>query len=166
MVRFTTRLLRFKNYGDKTGWTYVEVPADVAQKLKKGNKAMFKVKGTFDAYKFKAKTIFPVGDGNFILPYNSKDKKAVGKREGAMIRVSLELDKSVYKMNKDLMLCLDDAPEARSHFKTLTPSHQRYFSKWVDEAKTEKTKAERIVRIIHALNKKWGFPEMLKNKKE
>ena len=164
MITFKTTLLKFGKYGDKTGWTYIEIPADIAQKLKKGNKQIFKVKGKFDAYTFKSKSAFPRGDGSFFLPYNSADKKAVGKKAGAPLKVSLELDKSIYKMNKDLLLCLNDAPEAKIHFKTLSGSHQRYFSKWIEEAKTNSTKAERITRTILALSKGWGFPEMLKNK--
>ncbi len=164
MIAFKTTLLKFGKYGDKTGWTYIEIPADIAQKLKKGNKQMFKVKGKFDEFPIKAKSVFPRGDGTFIIPFNAKDRKGVGKKAGAMLKVSLELDKSVYKINKDLLICLNDAPEAKIHFKSLTGSHQRYFSKWIEEAKTTATKADRITRTILALSKGWGFPEMLRNK--
>lgn len=37
MVTYTTTIHKFDKNGDKTGWTYIEVPADVAQELKPGN---------------------------------------------------------------------------------------------------------------------------------
>ena len=44
------------------------------------------------------------------------------------------------------MECLGDEPSADAFFKTLAGSHQRYFSKWIDDAKTveTKTKTDRI----------------------
>jgi hypothetical protein len=30
MVQFTTTIHRFEKQGEKTGWTYVEIPADLA----------------------------------------------------------------------------------------------------------------------------------------
>ena len=38
MVSFTTTILRFDEMGEKTGWTYIEVAAEYAEKLKPGNK--------------------------------------------------------------------------------------------------------------------------------
>jgi hypothetical protein len=45
MIKFTATLLKFDKQGEKTGWTYIEIPADLAQKLKPGNKKIFRVKG-------------------------------------------------------------------------------------------------------------------------
>jgi hypothetical protein len=38
MVDFTTIILQFAEQGEKTGWTYIEIPADVAQEMKPGIK--------------------------------------------------------------------------------------------------------------------------------
>ena len=38
MVEFTATLEKFGKKGEKTGWTYIEIPADVAQEIKPGNK--------------------------------------------------------------------------------------------------------------------------------
>ena len=40
MITFSAILLRFAEQGEKTGWTYIEVPAVIAQKLKPGNKSL------------------------------------------------------------------------------------------------------------------------------
>ena len=44
MVQFTATIHKFGKKGEKTGWTYFELPADIVQQLKPGNKKEFKVK--------------------------------------------------------------------------------------------------------------------------
>jgi len=89
-------------------------------------------------------------------------RKAIGKKHGAMVTVELTEDKSEFVFNNDLMECLQDEPAALDFFKTLPGSHQRYFSKWIDSAKTEQTKAKRIAQTVSALAKKLGYGEMLR----
>ena len=162
MVQFVATLKKFGQQGEKTGWTYFEVPADMAQKLKPGNKKEFKVKGKLDNYAINRVSLMPMGGGPFIMPVNACMRKAIGKRHGAMVKVKLEADDSVFLFNADFMECLDFEPEAKKFFKTLTGSHQRYFSKWIDSAKTEPTKTKRIAMAVNALAKKWGYPQMLR----
>jgi uncharacterized protein YdeI (YjbR/CyaY-like superfamily) len=68
-------------------------------------------------------------------------------------------------MNVEFMECLTDEPEALQFFNSLTGSHQRYFSKWIESAKTDDTKAKRIAQSINAFLKKQGFPEMMRANK-
>lgn len=166
MVKFNAIIHRFEKQGEKTGWTYVEVPPDLADQLKPGNKREFKVKGKLDAHPVKRVSLFPMGGGRFILVLNAALRKAIGKKHGAMLKVELTEDKSEFVFNKDFMACLDDEPAARSFFKTLTGSHQRYFSKWIDDAKMVPTKVKRISMAVNALAKKQGYPEMLRAQKE
>nr|MBP8244154.1 YdeI/OmpD-associated family protein [Chitinophagaceae bacterium] len=51
---------------------------------------------------------------------------------------------------------------AKAFFESLTGSHQRYFSKWIDSAKTEPTRVKRITMAVNALAKKWGYGEMIR----
>ena len=163
MVKFSCTILKFEKQGEKTGWTYIEVPADLAQKLKPGNKREFKVKGKLDNFKITRVSLLPMGGGIFIMPINAGLRKGIGKRHGAMLQVQLEADNSKFVFNKDFMDCLDFEPAAKEFFTTLTGSHQRYFSKWIDSAKTEPTKTKRIAMAVNALAKKWGYPEMLRS---
>ncbi|HRC32603.1 MAG TPA: YdeI/OmpD-associated family protein [Bacteroidia bacterium] len=166
MQKFETTILKFGSMGEKTGWTYIIIPADVAQQVKPGNKVSFKIKGKLDNYKFSGLSVLPMGKGDFILALNAEIRKAIGKRHGAMLMVQLEEDKSPFIMNADFMECLNDAPDAVEFFETLSGSHQRYFSKWVDSAKTIETKTKRIALAINALSKKLGYPEMLRSQKQ
>jgi hypothetical protein len=166
MVRFTATMHRFEKQGEKTGWTYIEIPADIAQKLKPGNRKEFKVKGKLDAFAINRVSLMPMGGGRFIMPVNASMRKGLGKRHGAMVKVQIEADDSPFVFNKDFMECLADEPAAKEFFQTLTASHQRYFSKWIDDAKTEPTRVKRITLAVNALAKKWGYPEMIRNQKK
>ena len=162
MIRFQTTILRFGAQGEKTGWTYIVIPADVAEKLCPGNRKGFRTKGKIDDYKFSGKSLIPMGKGEFIFTIDAKIRKSIGKRNGAMVNVQIAYDKTEYKLNAEFMVCLKDEPEALAFFNTLTGSHQRYYSKWIESAKTEETKAKRIAQAINGFLKKWGFPEMLR----
>jgi uncharacterized protein DUF1905/bacteriocin resistance YdeI/OmpD-like protein len=162
MVQLTTMMKRFDSQGEKTGWTYIEIPADLAQKLKPGNRKEFKVKGKIDKHAIHRVSLLPMGGGAFIMPVNAAMRKAIGKRHGAMVKVELTEDKSEFIFNSDFIECLQDEPAAFDFFKTLPGSHQRYFSKWIDSAKTEQTKAKRIAQTVTALSKGHGYAEMLR----
>jgi Domain of unknown function (DUF1905)/Bacteriocin-protection, YdeI or OmpD-Associated len=163
MVTFTTKILKFEKQGEKTGWTYIEIPADLAQELKPGNKKEFKVKGKLDNYNLQRVSLLPMGGGTFILPVNGDMRKAIGKRHGATLSVKLQEDKSEFVFDADFMDCLADEPTANNFFNTLTGSHQRYFSKWITSAKTEETKTKRIAVAVNALAKKMDYGSMIRS---
>ena len=161
-VSFTATIQKFEKQGAATGWTYIEVPADIAQKLKPGFKKIYRVKGKLDAFAINAVAIMPFGDGRFMLPVNATMRKGIGKRKGAMVKVQLQEDKTELPINKELLECLADDEEAMAGFKKLTKSQQQYFSKWIDGAKTEPTKTARLTRSLIALGKGWDYGQMLR----
>jgi hypothetical protein len=162
MVQFTTTILQFAEQGEKTGWTYIEIPADIADKLKPGNKKSFRVKGKLDSYPIKKIALLPMGGGKFIMALNAAMRKAIGKKKGAMLNVKIEEDHAAILINKELMLCLTDEPEALKKFNKLPKSHQNYYSKWVESAKTEPTKTRRIAMVVNAMSKGMTFAEMMR----
>ena len=166
MVEFTTMILQFAEQGEKTGWTYIQIPADLAQQLKPGNKKSFRVKGKLDNYAIKSVALMPMGGGSFIMAVNATMRKGIGKRKGAMLKVQLQEDKATFTICKELKECLQDEPEAQSFFESLPMGHQRYYNKWVEDAKTDVTKANRIARVLNALLNKWSFAEMLRAGKQ
>jgi hypothetical protein len=165
MIKFVVTIKKFDKQGEKTGWTYIEIPPDLIQQLKPGNKKEFKVKGKLDNHPVKRISVLPVGGGRFIMALNATLRKIIGKRHGAMLNVQLSVDESEFIFNNDFISCLEDDPNAKEYFQSLPGSHQRYFSKWIDEAKTEPTRVKRITMAINALSRKWGFPEMLRASK-
>ena len=161
MIKFTTAILKFDDQGEKTGWTYIKIPAALANELQPGNKRSFRVKGKLDDHSIKGVALLPMGEGDFIMALNAAMRKAIGKKKGALLQVQLEVDKSGYQLNAALMECLADEPAALSYFKSLPLSHQNYFSKWIESAKTEPTKIKRIAMAVNAMAKKMDFASML-----
>src|ERR1700722_4569577 len=108
MVRYNTRILRFEKQGEKTGWTYIVIPADIAEQLKPSTKTSYRVKGKLDSFAIKQTALLPMGDGEFIIPLNAGIRKGIQKKEGAMLKVTLEEDKSAFAFNPEFMACLKD----------------------------------------------------------
>ena len=162
-VTFEATILKFGKKGEKTGWTYLVIPADVAGQLKPGMRKSFRVKGKLDQHAIKGIALLPMGDGEFIMPLNAAIRKGIGRGEGAMIRVTLEEDNAPRKLDAVLLECLADEPIALEFFQSLPKSHQHYFSKWIEEAKTEQTKAKRIAAAVNGLSQQWGFQEVLRS---
>ena len=107
-----------------------------------------------------------MGDGGFILPFNAKHRKSTGKKAGDTVRVQFELDDRPFEMSSDFMACLKDEPRAYEFFQTLPKSHQRYFSKWIEDARTISTKTKRITMAIIGLASGQGFGEMIHANKQ
>lgn len=167
MIHFKAVIKKFGEQGEKTGWSYIEVQEEVASKMKPGYKKSFRVKGRLDNYPIDRTSLLPMGGGNFIIPVNAAIRKALGKRKGAVIQASLETDERGVEIDKTFLVCLADEPVALEFFNSLARGHRNYFSKWIESAKTEETKANRIARAVTALSRRLGYPEMLRmGKKE
>jgi hypothetical protein len=165
MIKYTATIHQFDKQGEKTGWTYIEIPADIAQELFPGNKKSFRVKGKLDQFAISNAAIMPMGDGSFILALNAVMRKGIGKKKGAMLAVSLAKDDTPLEVAPELLECLADEPEAQAFFQSLVPSHQRYFSNWVNDAKTEETKAKRLAICLSALARKMAYGPMIREQK-
>jgi hypothetical protein len=165
MIKYTTRVLKFEKKGEKSAWSYIEISAAQAEKLKPGCRVTFRVKGKIDQHSIQKTAILPIGDGSFILPVNATIRKAIGKKAGDTVKVQFESDDRELTLSADFVTCLKDDRNAYSFFKTLPKSHQNYFSKWIEDAKTAPTKTKRITMAVIALSKGMGFGEMLRASK-
>ena len=166
MVQFATTILQFGEQGEKTGWSYIDIPASMAQQLKPGNKKSFRVKGRLDDHEIKCISLMPMGDGDFIMALNATLRKAIKKNKGTKLIVQLEADNNRPKAPAELRECLKDEPEALAFFKRLPFSHQNYFGNWIRAAKTDATRAKRIAQCVNALSKKFDFGQMLRSLKK
>ena len=166
MVLFSTTIHKFDKQGEKTGWTYLEIPADIAQQLVPGNKKSFRVKGKLDNHSIKGVALLPMGGGSFIMPLNSAMRKGIGKRQGAQLQIKLDVDTKTYELNREFMECLADEPKALEFFNTFSRSVQNYYSKWIESAKTEPTRTKRIALTVTALSRKMHYAEMIRSLKK
>lgn len=166
MVSFNATIEKFAKQGEKTGWTYIVVPARIAKKLNPGVKKSYRVKGKLDEFKIEKTSLIPMGEGYFIIPINAAIRKGTGKRLGATLKVQLEIDTSPILPPGELIECLQDEPEALKYFNSLPQSHRNYFTKWIDSAKTEPTKTKRIALVVKTMVRKMDFGAMLREERD
>jgi hypothetical protein len=166
MVKFSTTILKFDKQGEKTGWTYISISEKISKQLKPGNKKSFRVKGRLDDFEIEKVALIPMGQGDFIMAINAAMRKGIGKRKGAVIKVQLQKDDSPIIPPAVLIECLADEPEALKYFNSLPQGHRNYFTKWIDSAKTDITKAKRIALVIKTMVRKMDFGAMLREERD
>lgn len=167
MENFESTVLKFGAMGEKTGWTYIRVPAAVAVRLNI-DKRSFRVRGKIGNVSISMAALIPMGGGDFILPLNAKIRKGLGPAAelGSVVPVEIEFDPTPQLIDADLLTCLSDQPEAMQQFESMPPSHQLYYSKWIGEAKTAATKDKRIAMTVEAMLRHMDFGQMLRWERE
>ena len=171
MHTFTAFLQQFGPKGEKTGWTYIEIPDDVSNALSPGQKTSFRVRGMLDAFAIDQVALVPMGDDNdvgsaFILAVNATMRRGLRKEAGASVRVELAYDDSPILLSADLLACLADDPAAFDFFDTLPKGHQKYFSNWIESAKTDATRTKRLTQAVTGLSMGLGYGEMIRHFKQ
>ena len=162
-IEFTTTILQFNEQGEKTGWSFIEIPAHLAQELKPGNKKSFRVKGLLDNFAVSGMALMPMGEGNFIMALKADIRKAIRKNAGAMLNVKLEVHEDFkVEIPADLQECFDFDPDAQTQFMTMPKSHRDYFINWINSAKTNETRAKRIINTVNAMLRKWDYGTMIR----
>jgi hypothetical protein len=162
MYSFSSIILKFASKGEKTGWTYIDIPGDIIEKLRLPDKKAFRIKGFIDDAKIEKLSTYPVGEGRFIIAINNELKKKLGKKEGAKVTVKLTLDKSKGLQSEELIAALKEDKIAFTQFSSLLLSHRNYFHRYVATAKGADTKAGRIVNVINAMYRKQDFGQMIR----
>jgi hypothetical protein len=163
MIEFSTAIKKFGSQGEKTGWTYIDVPANIAQLLVPDNKKSFRVKGFLDEHEISGVALVPMGGGDFIMALNASLRKQIRKDQGAILKVRLQVDHKEIKPPAELIECLQDEPKALANFNKLPRSHQNYYTKWIESAKTDATKARRIAVSVTVLATGQTFGEAMKS---
>ncbi len=167
MVSFTAEIFRFENKGEKSGWSYIDVPVSLAQQLKPGCHTWFRVKGTIGGHPFAGIALVPMGEGNFILPVNGGMRRILQKKEGDVLQLSLEEDTEFrIEIPEDLEVCLLEDERLHEAFMNLTKSHRNYFINHINQAKTEETRTRRIVQAVEAMDLGIDFGAMIRRSRQ
>ncbi len=166
MIHHAAIIHQFGEKGEKTGWHYLDIPAELAQELKPDCKVSFRVKGRIDEIKINGLALTPMGEGDFILALKKELLKKIGKRKGAMVSLSIEEDKDFkFEIQEDLADCFEDAEGTLNQFLLQPKSHQNYFIRWINEAKTDATRVKRLTMTLNAMIEKQNYGEMIRASK-
>lgn len=114
---------------------------------------MVKVRGTIDGYEIRKYHVMPMGKGSMFLPVNAAIRKNIKKQEGDQVRIILFPDDEPLEVPQDMLLCLEEEPQALAFFKSLSESEQKFYIDWIYSAKKEETKIDRLAKAINRLLK-------------
>ena len=138
-----------EKFPGKGGWTFARIP-----EIKQDKKAHFgwvKVRGTIDGFEIRNYHLMPMGNGTLFLPVKAEIRKKIKKTEGDYVHVILYLDTEPLEIPEEMLLCLQDEPQALKFFNSLSESEQKYYIQWIYSAKKEETKIERLAKTINRL---------------
>ena len=164
MINFKVEIEKFESNGDKTGWSYVFIPQEIANQIKSDNRREIRVRGFIDHVAVSGMCMMPVKGEGFILPLKKSLRKELRKEEGNMVELQLAFDADFkIEMPDDLEVCLAQEDGLLEHFLLMPKSHQNYFINWLNTAKTEATRTKRLVMIVGAIFNKWDFGMMIRS---
>jgi uncharacterized protein YdeI (YjbR/CyaY-like superfamily) len=96
-----------------------------------------------------------MGGPNHILIILKGIREQIGKTFGDKVKITVEPDTEprVIEVPKDLLKAFKKDKEAKTFFDKLSYTHQREYVMWINEAKREETRQNRIVKTIEMLKK-------------
>jgi hypothetical protein len=133
------------------GGAFVEVPFDVEEKL--GSKRP-KIRAMIEGVPYRG-LLVRMGGPSHMLIILKGIREQIGKTFGDEVTVIVEPDTEPRRIEipKDLMQELKKDKEAKVFFDKLSYTHQKEYVRWVEEAKKEETRQNRIVKTVEMLKK-------------
>jgi hypothetical protein len=131
------------------GGAFVEVPFDVEKEY--GSKKP-RVRATIEGVPYRG-TLVRMGTDCHLLLILKGIREQIGKTFGDEIQITLEPDTEprVVEIPKDLMKELKKDREAQAFFDKLSYTHQKEYVTWINDAKKQETRQNRIHRTIEML---------------
>lgn len=127
------------------GGSYVVIPFDVHEAF--GVRGRVPVAATFDRVDYRG-SIAPYG-GHHMLGVLLELQDRIGKHQGDVVHVTVRLDTAERTIELDA--ATEDAFRTAGvldRYRALSYSHQREFWQWIDGAKRQQTRVDRIAKAI------------------
>jgi len=133
------------------GGAFVEVPFDVEEAF--GAKRP-RVKATFEGVPYRG-ILTRMGTEHHLLIILKEIRERIGKTFGDEVTITVEPDVEprVIEIPAELKKAFKAEKEAKTFFDKLSYTHQREYVMWINEAKREETRQNRIVKAIEMLKK-------------
>jgi len=149
MTKKHTFTATIKNAGG--GGAFVEVPFDVEKAF--GSKKP-KVKAMIEGIPYRG-ILTRMGTDYHMLIILKSIREQAGKTFGDRIKVSVEPDTEprLIKVPADLAKEFKKEKTAKDFFEKLAYTHQREYVMWIEEAKRDETRKNRVAKTIEMLKK-------------
>ena len=133
------------------GGAFVEVPFDVEQEF--GSKKP-KVKAMIEGVPYRG-ILTRMGGDHHLLIVLKGIREQIGKSFDDEVTITVEPDTAprVIEIPAELKKAFKIEKEAKAFFEKLSYTHQREYAMWINEAKREETRQNRIVKAIEMLKK-------------
>jgi hypothetical protein len=143
-MKFTARL----EQEGKTA-TGIQVPEEIVTAL--GSSKRPAVSVTLNGYTYRSSVA--MYNGRFMLPVSAEVRLKAGVAAGDQLDVEIELDTAPREVTvpPDFAAALDQEPEARRFFESLSYSNKRRFTLNIEGAKTAETRQRRIEKAVAQL---------------
>ncbi len=135
-----------------SGGAFVTVPFDVEKAF---GKKRVKIKATIDGEPYRG-SLVRYGSPQFMLLILKEIRQKISKTFGDEVTVEMEEDLELRQVDlpQDFLAALQANPAEYDFYKQLSYSHQREYVLWINEAKRDQTRQERIRRSIEMLKQK------------
>jgi hypothetical protein len=129
--------------------TGIVVPPEIVEGLNSGKKPSVLVTIKGHTYRSTVATM----SGDFMIPVSSEIRGITGVAGGDEVDVELQLDTALRELEipGDFAAALENAPEAKQFFETLSYSNKRRFTWSINDAKTPATRQRRIEKSVETL---------------
>ena len=133
------------------GGAFVEVPFDVEKEF--GSKRP-KVKATIEGIPYRG-ILTRMGTECHLLIILKQIREQIGKTFGDEIRITVEVDteERIIEIPDGLQKAFKTEKDAKAAFEKLSYTHRREYVMWINEAKKEETRQNRITKAIEMLKK-------------
>ena len=147
MTKKQTFIATIQNAGG--GGAFVEVPFDVEGTF--GSKKP-KVRAMIEGVPYRG-ILTRMGTDCHILGIRKEIRNQIGKTFGDEVRITVEPDTEprVIEVPVELKRAFQTEKEAKAFFEKLSYTHQREYVMWINEARREETRQNRIVKTIEIL---------------
>jgi hypothetical protein len=131
------------------GGAFVTIPFDVEKVFEKKR---VKVKATIAGEPYRGSLVRMGGDCH-VLGVRKEIREKIGKSFGDEIEVVVEEDTEPREITvpPDMKQALKSNPEAQAFFEQLSYTHQKEYVRWIEEAKRDRTRQDRIGQAIKLL---------------
>jgi len=133
----------------QSGGAYVRIPCDVEAAF---GKKRVPVRATIDGVPYRG-SLVRMGEPCHVLGVLKEIRERIGKGVGDTVVVTVEEDLAprAVEIPPDLRGALDSSSSAKESFESLSFSRQREYVLWIEAAKRESTRSERVSRSIEML---------------
>jgi hypothetical protein len=150
---FEAKILKHKDMDA----TYVEFPFDVQKEF--GTKGGVKIRAEFEGHPYRG-SLTKMSGGCHLLGLPKHIRAAIGKKAGDTICIKLIKDEEPREIAPppDLAQALLHSREARSFFESLSYTNRKEYVLWIESAKKDETRRDRVKKSIELLKMKMKHP--------